>query len=152
MILDTINNAAVYAGLHAGVDMVLKAVADYTPENFETGRVDLDGDKVYINRFAFNTNDPANAKFEAHRNYIDVMYIVEGEEVIYVKPTDQLRDIVKAYDPEADILMATLDADGTPVHLTAGSFVVLMPQDAHAPGCWYQASSGIKKIVGKVRV
>ena len=32
MILDTIENAASYAGLHAGIDMALKAVAAYTPK------------------------------------------------------------------------------------------------------------------------
>ena len=48
MILDTITNANVYAGLHAGVDMALKAMAAYTPENYQTGKVELDGDKVFL--------------------------------------------------------------------------------------------------------
>ena len=87
MILDTIQNASVYEGLHAGIDLALKAVAAYTPENYETGKVELDGDKVFLLRNAYTTNDPAAAKFEAHRAYIDVMYMVEGEETIYVKPT-----------------------------------------------------------------
>lgn len=152
MILDIIENAASYAGLHTGVDMVLKAAAAYTPENFENGRVDLDGDRVFMNRFSYESNDPANAKYEAHRVYIDVMYIVEGEETIYVKPTTQLSNITMDYDPARDILMAEFDKDGTPVHMTAGSFIVLMPQDAHAPGCWYESSKTVKKIVGKVRV
>lgn len=152
MILDTINNAASYAGLHAGIDMALKAAAAYTPENYETGRIELDGDKVFLNRFAYTTNDPANAKFEAHRAYIDVMYMVEGEETIYVKPTSQLSNITMEYDPAGDALLADLDADATPVHLTAGSFIILMPQDAHAPGCWYEGAKDVKKIVGKVRI
>lgn len=152
MILDTIQNASAYEGLHAGIDMALKAVAAYTPENYETGRIEIDGDKVFLNRFAYDTGDPANAKFEAHRAYIDVMYMVEGEETIYVKPTSQLSNITMEYDPAGDALLAAFDADATPVHLTAGSFIVLMPQDAHAPGYWYGESKGVKKIVGKVRV
>ena len=44
MILDTINNAASYAGLHAGIDLALKAVSAYTPDNYETGRIEIDGD------------------------------------------------------------------------------------------------------------
>ena len=152
MILDTIENAASYAGLHAGLDMVLKAVVAYTPENYETGRIELDGDKVFLNRLAFTTNDPAGAKFEAHRLYADVMYIVEGEETIFVKPTSQLSNITKEYDPAVDYLLADFDKDATPVHLTAGSFIVLMPQDAHAPSCWYSEPKAVKKIVGKVRL
>ena len=152
MILDTIENAAAYAGLHAGIDMVLKAVTAYTAENYETGKVELDGDRVFLIRNAYDSYDPVNAKFEAHRNYIDVMYMLEGEEIIYVKPTAQLRNITKAYDPAADIMMAEFEQDNTPVRLTAGSFVILLPQDAHAPGCWVEESKGVKKIVGKVRV
>ena len=152
MILDTINNASAYAGLHAGIDMALKAAAAYTPENYETGRIELDGDKVFLNRFAYDTNDPANAKFEAHRAYIDVMYMVEGEETIYVKPTDKLSNITMAYDPAGDALLADFDQDATAVHMTPGTFIILMPQDAHAPGCWYEGAKGVKKIVGKVRI
>ena len=150
MILDTINNAACYAGLHAGLDLALKAVAAYTPENYETGRIEIDGDKVFLNRNAYTTADPANAKFEAHRAYADVMYMVEGEETIYVKPTSQLSNITVEYDPNGDYLLADFDKDATPVHLTAGSFVILMPQDAHAPNCWVDEPKNVKKIVGKV--
>jgi len=152
MILDIIENAASYAGLHAGIDLALKAVAAYTPDNYETGRIEIDGDKVFLNRNAYATADPAKAIFEAHRDYIDVMYMVEGEETIYVKPTSQLSNITKEYNEEGDYLLADFDKDATPVHLTAGSFVILMPQDAHAPNCWYGESRNVKKIVGKVRI
>ena len=108
--------------------------------------------KVFLLRNAYTTNDPAEAIFEAHRAYIDVMYMVEGEETIYVKPTSQLSKITKEYDPAGDALLADMDADATPVRLTAGSFIVLMPQDAHAPACWVDEAKGVKKIIGKVRV
>ena len=150
MILDTIQNAASYAGLHAGIDLALKAVAEYTPENYVTGRIEIDGDNVFLNRNAYATADPAKAVFEAHRAYVDVMYMVEGEETIYVKPTSQLSNITSAYDANGDYLLADFDQDATPVHLTAGSFIILLPQDAHAPGCWVDSPKDVKKIVGKV--
>lgn len=150
MILDTIDNASIYYGLHKGIEMALKAEASYTPENYETGVIELDGKNVFLVRDAYATYDPAIAKYEAHRKYIDVMYMVEGEETIYVKPTSQLSQITKEYDPEIEALLAVFDPDGTPVHLTAGSFVILMPQDAHAPGCWVDGAKNVKKIIGKV--
>ena len=152
MILDIIENAASYAGLHAGLDLALKAVAAYTPENYETGRIEIDGDKVFLNRNAYTTNDPANAKFEAHRAYADVMYMVEGEEIIYVKPTDRLLAITKPYDGAIDALLAELDDDAMPIRLQAGDFIVLLPQDAHAPACCVDTSKQVKKIIGKVKI
>ena len=78
------------------------------------------------------------------------MYMVEGEETIYVKPVSQLSNITAEYNPDGDYLLADFDADATPVHLTAGSFIILLPQDAHAPNCWYGEAKNVKKIVGKV--
>ncbi len=152
MILDTINNASIYYGLHAGIEKVLKAVTAYTPENYEKGVIELDGKNAFLVFNEYATYDPAIAKYEAHRKYIDVMYMVEGEETIYVKPTSQLSNITKPYDPEIEALLADFDSDGTPVRLTAGSFVILMPQDAHAPGCWVDEAKNVKKIVGKVLI
>lgn len=152
MILDKIENAAQYAGIHAGIDMALAAEAKYNSENYETGKVELDGDKVFLNRGAYETHDPKTAIFEAHGAYIDVMYMVEGEETIYVKPTSDLKNVTKPFDPSIDALLADLDDDATPVHLTAGSFIVLFPQDAHAPGCWANGPANVKKIIGKVKI
>ncbi len=80
------------------------------------------------------------------------MYMVCGKEAIGVTPSAELTEITKEYDPAGDALLADLDADATPVRLTAGSFIVLMPQDAHAPACWVDEAKGVKKIIGKVRV
>ena len=150
MILDTLKNAGNYAAIHEGINEVLKAVSGYTPENYETGKVEVDGDRIYYMRNAYATKEPTI--FEAHKKYIDVMVMIEGEETIYVKPTSRLSNITMAYDSERDLMLAEFDKDGTPVHMTKGSFIVLMPQDAHAPGCWYECSKSVKKIVGKVRI
>ena len=150
MILDTLKNAASYASVHEGINQVLKAVSVYTPENYETGKVEVDGDRIYYMRNAYATKEPTI--FEAHRKYIDVMVMVEGEETIYVKQTDDLKNITMEYDETKDALLAAFENDGTPVHLTAGSFVVLFPQDAHAPNCIYGESQNVKKIVCKVKL
>lgn len=152
MIFDRIENAKQYMGIHPGIDLALSAVAAYTPENYQTGKEELDGDRVFLMRAQYETANPDKAVFEAHQQYVDVMYMVEGEETIYVKPTALLKNITKPYDPAIEALLADRDPDGTPVRLTAGSFVVLFPQDAHAPGCWVDAPATVKKIVGKVKL
>ena len=83
MILDTLANAAQYKGIHAGIDMVLEAAKAYTPENYPSGRVVLDGDNVFMNMAAYETHGTETAIFEAHKQYIDVMvmpYVDEREE------------------------------------------------------------------------
>ena len=78
------------------------------------------------------------------------MYMVEGEETIYVKPTERLMTVTKPYSAEIDALLGETDVDATPVRLTAGSFIVLFPQDAHTPACHTDGLHRVKKIIGKV--
>ena len=153
MIFDTIENAKQYQGIHPGVDKVLEAVTAYTPDHYPVGRVTLDGMNLYMNLEEFVTHSKEDGKAEAHQKYIDVMYLVEGSEIIYVKSTEKLQNVTKEYDVDRDILVADIDVDAMPVRLEAGNFVVLFPQDAHGPGCNAGVSAGkVKKIVGKVRI
>lgn len=152
MILDLIENASCYADIHSGVTKALKEMAKYTPDYYPSGRVDIDGDNLFLLLNSYETHSPEGALCEAHQKYIDVMYMVDGEEIIYVKPTDRLCTITKVYDREADYLLAELDRDATPIRLRAGQFVVLFPQDAHAPGCYDKTPETVKKIVAKVRL
>ena len=152
MILDQIKNASFYKGVLPGITAALEKAATYTPDNYPGGRVDVDGDKLFLLLNEYETHSPEGAFLEAHQQYIDVMYMVEGEEIIFVKPTDRLCAITKPYDREGDYLLAELDRDATPIRLCAGQFIVLFPQDAHAPGCYNQTPEAVKKIVAKVRL
>lgn len=150
MIFDKLSNAQQYKGLHPAIDQVLDAATAYHPDNFPSERVVLDGDRVYMNMASYETHSAEGASFEAHKRYADVMVIVEGVETIYVKPTDRLSHVYQEYNPQKDILMADFDTDAIPVRVEAGDFVVLFPQDAHAPGCHAGEAAKVKKIVGKI--
>ena len=154
MILDTINNASLYAGIHAGIDKVLTLAKNYTPDNYPAERLSVDGDSVFMLFPSYETHTERGALTEAHRKYIDVMYMVEGSETIYVKSTEKLSRVSKEYDPEGDALLGDTDADATAVRLEAGSFIVLFPQDAHAPACdpLPYTNVKVKKIIGKVLI
>ena len=152
MILDTIENAGCYAGLHPDVDRVLEAVRTVTAEAYPTEKRELDGRNAFLLFPNYETHRVENAQFEAHRAYIDVMYMVEGEELIYVKPTAALNRITKPYEEASDALLGAMEEDCTPVLLKAGMFVILFPQDAHAPACCVHDPKPVKKIIGKVRI
>lgn len=152
MILDEIKNASVYKGVLPAIITALEKAATYTPDNYPGGRVDVDGDNLFLLLNTYETHSPEGALCEAHQKYIDVMYMVEGEEIVYVKPTSQLCAVTKAYNPEIDALLAQTDTDATPVRLTTGSFIVLFPQDAHSPACCDNIPQTVKKIIGKVKI
>ena len=152
MIFDTIENAKQYLNVNPDICQMLQAMQAYTPDNYPGGRVDLDGDRLYMNLSSYETRAVETKRSEAHRKYIDVMYMVEGEEIIYVKPTSRLENISMEYNEEKEALLADTDQDVTAVRMTPGCFVVLFPQDAHTPGCHAQGPVTVKKIIGKVRI
>jgi YhcH/YjgK/YiaL family protein len=152
MIIDSISCAERYHGLHLGIDRVLEAVKEYTPENYPGGRIPLDGENIYLNLLEYDTHSPAEGMTEAHRAYIDVMYMVEGTEVIYIKPVDRLNHVTKEYDPAIEALLADIDEDGCEIRLEQGDFIILFPEDAHAPACHADRQEHVKKIIGKVKI
>ncbi len=152
MIYDTIFHAGRYRGIHLGIDRVLKEVTAYTPDNYPGGRISLEGDNIYLNLAEYDTHSITEGMAEAHREYIDVMYMVEGTEVIYVKPVDRLRRVTKEYDPAIEALLADIDGDGCGIRLEKGDFIVLFPEDAHAPACHASRREHVKKIIGKVKI
>lgn len=152
MILDKLENAARYAAVSAGIVKAVEAANCLRADTYEKGRVEVDGDNVYLNCAEYDTHDKAGALTEAHRAYLDVMVMIEGCETVYVKHTEALQSITKPYDAAIDALLADTDADTTAVRLCVGDFLVLFPEDAHAPGCHADAPCHVKKAIGKVKI
>jgi YhcH/YjgK/YiaL family protein len=116
------------------------------------GRVEIDGDRVFALVQRYETIFVDAPRFECHQKYIDVQFIVSGEEIIGWAPADQM-SITEAYDAEKDICFGTLAAGKwTPVYLQAGQLMVLWPEDGHAPKLAVRGPSPVMKIVVKVAV
>lgn len=152
MILDKLENAAHYAAIHEGIVKAIKAAGALRADAYSKGRVEVEGDDVYLNCAEYDTHERAGALTEAHRDYLDVMVMIEGCETVYVKRTDALQNVTRPYDPNIDALLADTDADCYAVRLVKGDFLVLFPEDAHAPGCHADAPCHIKKVIGKVKI
>lgn len=152
MIYGMIDQSAQYMSILREVDRVLTEAKRYTQHDEFGRKIALEGDDLYLNLAEYDSHEKTKGCMEAHRQYIDVMCMIAGEETIYVKPTVRLRHIIRAYDAEKDALLAEIDDDCCAIRLQAGEFVVLFPEDAHAPACWTEQQSHVKKIIGKVRI
>jgi biofilm protein TabA len=151
MILDRLEHAPLYSGLGPHLAAALKYLAqtDFAP--LPDGRYELDGDRLYAIVQRYRTKPVAEARWEAHRRYVDVQHVVAGVERM---GWTALRDGWKAavpYDPAKDVLF--FDAQGQFFDVPAGHFVIFAPRDVHAPGL--QADGDIDdvlKVVVKCRV
>ena len=125
----------------------LKQAAPDTPD----GRYDVEGNDVYALVQSYDTVPSSEKKYESHRVFADIQFVVRGTEVIYYAPTDQLRALTP-YDEQKDFLLYSDPAASTPLNLGPGSFAIFHPQDGHKPGCVARTACSIKKVVIKVRL
>jgi len=152
MIYSTMDQAGRYLDMHPGIGRILEEAARYSPQDEFGKRITLAGDDLYMLLTEYDTHEKSDGFMEAHRKYADVMCMIEGEETICVKPTALLHHITQAYDESRDALLADTEEDCCEIRLHPGEFVILFPEDAHAPGCRANGPSHVKKIVGKVRL
>jgi len=116
------------------------------------GRVEVDGDRVFALPQRYDTVVADIPRFEYHRNYIDIQFIVSGEEIIGWAPAGLMTE-TDAYDPSKDIAFGTVaQKEMTPVFLCAGRMAILYPEDGHAPRLAAGKPSAVHKIVMKVAV
>src|SRR5262245_7996093 len=118
MIYDTLQNASLYAVPGTLGSRIAKAF-DFLrrPDlaTVERGRHDIDGDNVFALVQDYETKPREQGKWEAHRKYIDVQYVVSGDECIGYANLGTLK-ITKDYDDKDDYLLAEGSGDFIRVH------------------------------------
>lgn len=118
--------------------------------NIEQGRYEIDGDRLFFTVSSYDTKEPDVAKFEAHRHYIDIQYVFEGEELMGVASLADAKE-KGAYNPEKDIIF--YDVTNAVYHkATPAHFFVFSPQEVHQPCVKVNESATVRKLVIKVKI
>jgi YhcH/YjgK/YiaL family protein len=149
MVADKISNAKLYYGLGEKIKKGLQYLEGTDFSQIEPGKYMLDGQNLFAAISEYETKALMEAKTENHVNYIDIQYIVSGEEHIGYLPFKGQEASV-AYNPEKDV--AFYNCKTSPVYLQAGDFAIFYPDDLHQPGIGLNGPSPVKKVVVKIRV
>ncbi|MCB1209919.1 MAG: YhcH/YjgK/YiaL family protein [Verrucomicrobiales bacterium] len=151
MIQDTLANSSRYEALHPLFDKAfafLRTVDGTQP----LGRHDIVGDDAFALVQTYETKPIEKALFEAHRKYIDVQFIYSGRETILWAPIATMAEQTMAHDDTKDAALWKLVPDTTALHMSAGHFAILYPEDAHAPCIEWDQADTVFKVVIKVAV
>lgn len=151
MILDTLKNLDNYKTL-GKEDRYAKAI-DFLKHtdlaNLEPGKYEIDGRHVYANVVSYTTIPWEEGKFEAHRDYTDIQYVIEGSEIMGYAPIDELTESV-SYNPDKDVVFYDNSVHGLDVPVKAGQYAIFQPQDGHKPKVANGSASGVKKVIVKI--
>ncbi len=117
----------------------------------ELTRYDLDGDNLFAVVSEYLTRNEEDTRFESHRQYIDIQYVINGSENIGLAPLSVMDEILEPYDGLKDIEFFTVTNESN-VSATPDKFFIFFPTDAHRPGLKDVDNLKVKKIVVKVKV
>lgn len=119
-------------------------------DSLPLGRIELSED-VYITISEYETKEPGDALYEAHRKYIDIQYLISGSEYIGILRDTTLLKEMQPYNEEKDIAFYTSNG-GTLRKATPGNFFIFFPQDVHRPCVKEKEQVTVKKLVVKMKV
>ena len=138
-----------YKKVHPRFEAAFEGLKKLVAENAEVGKYEIDGTDVYAMVQEYETKPFAEKKFEIHKEYIDIQYIVSGEEAMGFESLDKLTPIGD-YTPDAQLFFMNEEYDK--INLCAGEYVVFFPNEPHAPGAAVgDVPSNVRKIVVKIR-
>ena len=131
MIYDTFSNTRLYFSKKQAVSKALQYAAEFD-QSKPDGRYDIDGDKLYALVMTYHTKSADELKFEAHKKYIDVQLLLDGQEFLDVS-LDKNLDVQMPFSAEMDAVLFKAPKQFSSVLLEPGRFAVLYPDDIHRP-------------------
>ena len=130
---------------------ILDFIKKACEENLPVGKYEIDGKNLYAMVQEYNTKATTEGRFEAHRKYADIQYVISGMEImeyVHLAKVDDDTD----YDGDKDIVFFKYDDPATNVVVSDGDFAVFMPEDVHKPGMKIKESAPVKKILIKIHI
>jgi YhcH/YjgK/YiaL family protein len=147
MILDRLENAKHYFGLHPHIDEALTFLINGEFNQLPLGRHSINPNlDAIIDEYETQAAD--TSQYEAHQRYIDVQYLIAGDEYMGIAPLTNQQPS-QPYNDNEDY--ALYQIAGQMIHVKSGMFVIFFPTDLHMP-CIGTPPRKIKKVVMKARV
>ena len=147
MIKDSIKNAKIYYNLSPKIEKALIFIENTDFSKYEKGSYEIDGRNLYMNVEEYTTRVSDN--IEAHKKYIDIQYMIKGEENMGVTSLDNLV-VTQEYSDERDVAFYKGEAPLTLVK--ENEFIIFYPTDAHLPCQVANEPKPVKKIIVKIKI
>ncbi len=150
--LDNLNSNKWISGTnHFNEIIKLIETTDFTKK--DDGVYKTDSEDFYYIISTYNTSDSMEEKpAEVHRKYIDLQYILYGEEKIGYADYKNSRTSLKEYDGKNDVELFSRIEDENFFILKKDMYAVFFPEDIHRPGLINKETRSVRKVIFKVPV
>ncbi len=149
MVYDKIDNIETYKGLSEDIYKGLKFLKNASSD-LACGVHEINL-KVKAIVSEYETKPVNENGYEAHRRFVDIQYLLKGEEKNCCLPIEKLKE-TKPYKGEIDAAFYSSGISTQELTLGDGYFAIYWPQDGHMPCLSADGVGKVKKVVVKVEI
>jgi biofilm protein TabA len=129
-------------------DKAFAFLGDSKLSTMAPGKYPIDGDNAFAIISAGPPKKLEDVKWESHRKYIDLQYVIAGKVKLGMAPVAKAT-VTEPYSDSRDA--ANYNADGRYLIATPKEFFLFFPQDAHRPDIKVDGADSLKKLVIKIK-
>ena len=149
MVFGNINHLGEFSYLENGVLECFEYATEHDLLAYEKGSHPIDGERFFVNIVEYETTEAENRFWEAHKKYLDVHVMLQGEEQIDLNFIQNMS--VKEFVDQDDFLPMDGEKNAS-VILRDGDFLICYPSDGHRTAVAVKEPAKIKKAIFKVRI
>lgn len=149
MIFGNIQNLKEYPFLENDIKECFAYAKAHNLAEFKAGSHEIDGQRLFVNIVEYTTTTPDKRFWEAHKQYLDVHFMLQGTEQIDLNFIENMEQ--KEYVEKDDFLPLEGPKNGS-VILQTGDFLICFPSDGHRTAVAVGEPAAIKKAIFKVRI
>ena len=148
MILDTVENYQLYNSINERIAKGFDFLRTTDLDSLPSGKHDIEGDTIFALVQEYQTKPLNECKLESHKKYIDIQYVIRGEEMMGV--TTQNNQKIIEVNEEKDYTF--YEGTTSLVRVSKGMFTIFFPDDLHQPCVQTESAAEVKKVVIKVMI
>ena len=137
----------------AEIRKALEYLREHDFTKMKDGSYPINGDVSVANLQRYTTRPHEKCRPETHKKYVDIQYMVEGEEYMGWCPFSPDLQLTTPYDDKKDVAFYASLVPDSNVMLSTGYFAVLYPEDVHRPqGAVEGVPSPVTRVVVTIAV
>lgn len=151
MIKNSLKYTKNYYNLSEKIKIGLEYLENNNLKDTPNGKYEILGQDVFINVQDYNSKPEVQGKWEAHRKYIDIQFMIKGSEKIGVGEIQDYQT-TEPYSDENDVEFLKTDKPQQFITMDENDYIILYPHDVHMPQICINEPSYVKKAVLKISV
>lgn len=149
MIFGNIKNLTEYDFFSKAIKECFKYAQTHDLKSYDKGSHEIDGERLFVNIVEYTTTTADERFWEAHKNYLDVHFMLDGTEQIDLNFIQNMQ--LKEFVPKDDFLPMDGEKNSS-VILHNDDFLICYPADAHRTAVAVNKPETIKKAIFKVKI